>query len=380
MTPRIEIDRNDFRYKIKTPALKESERREIVISALIEATENSVYGGVKLTPTPKNQLDKLHHYEIVKALEAIVKESGGAFAVTESNYGKEIVPENEREDSIVFDGRAKNREPLYRPAPLPDGTPVTLALLRGFDNWRYSYLHKKTIQLKDLSPANFQKIHSIIIAMDEKFELNSSPDVEIEWNPLGDYDNHDARQDALNFLSNKGVVKEFRFIYSNMGGVCDIKIHLSIREFQAFKEEVYKLAKKQPPSPPVKPQASNDPKQPFKSRKWEEISIQFLDGNNTKITAKNGATITAHYKEMGFEDARSRKPNQQWDLLRLLAENNGELSWENSDAKDAIKKKKQLLSKSLQDYFGIENDPFFPYKEEKSYRLKITLLPESERQ
>ena len=107
---------------------------------------------------------------------------------------------------------------------------------------------------------------------------------------------------------------------------------------------------------------------------------KFLDGNNVKISGKDSKPITAYYKEMGFEDARSRKPNKQWELIRLLAENNGELSWDKSEAKGDIKKKKQLLSKTLRDYFGIKGDPFYPYKEQNSYRIKISLTPESDSQ
>ena len=113
---------------------------------------------------------------------------------------------------------------------------------------------------------------------------------------------------------------------------------------------------------------------------------------------------------MGFEDTKSRKPNKQWEFLRRLAENNGEISWEKypsgnkadiykteqdfgyeSDendspssqnkgfsiikAPDKTKKTKQLLSQSLKAVFPIDGDPFFPYEEVKAYKIKIKLIP-----
>ncbi len=118
----------------------------------------------------------------------------------------------------------------------------------------------------------------------------------------------------------------------------------------------------------------------FGNLKWEGIQIKFIDGNYVKISGKNTKPVTVHYKEMGFEDARDRKPNQQWEFLRLFAMRGGEFSRDDSEAKDTLKKKKQLLSKTLRNYFGIKGDPFYPYKENSSYRIKINLTPESDLQ
>ena len=79
---------------------------------------------------------------------------------------------------------------------------------------------------------------------------------------------------------------------------------------------------------------------------------------------------------MGFEDKRNGSPNKQWMLLYLLAKNNGQISWKDYTAKLDIKKKKQLLSKALKEYFKIDDDPFFAYKNEKSYTLKLQLSPD----
>jgi hypothetical protein len=138
--------------------------------------------------------------------------------------------------------------------------------------------------------------------------------------------------------------------------------------------------------------------------RWEDITIKFIDGHNVDIRYK-GKNYRSDFKEMGFEDLKSRKPNKQWDLLQRLAENNGEIAWDglaagkSSDiskteqdfgyefdeddtgnkgfsiikAPDKLKKTKQLLSQALKRFFKIDSDPFFPYDEVKAYKVRLKL-------
>ena len=109
---------------------------------------------------------------------------------------------------------------------------------------------------------------------------------------------------------------------------------------------------------------------------WEDITIRFVDGHNVKISVKDKIIAKANYKEMGFEDSKKLLPNKQWEILRLLAETGGELSWGKPYADDKVKKKKQLLSQALKAYFQIDQDPFLSYKQEKAYKIIINLIPE----
>lgn len=114
--------------------------------------------------------------------------------------------------------------------------------------------------------------------------------------------------------------------------------------------------------------------------KWENITIQFLDNESALISVK-GRKHKTNYKEMGFEDKRSGKPDSQWLLLKIFAKYNGELSWKTTEANEKVKKTKELLAKTLQNYFKIDYDPFHPYhssgleKAKKSYKIKILLIP-----
>ena len=111
--------------------------------------------------------------------------------------------------------------------------------------------------------------------------------------------------------------------------------------------------------------------------KWEDLTIKFKDGHCVKIIA--GEFVhNADYKEMGFEDQRKVTPDQQWIILNELAKKvDNSITWEDKIANATIKKKKQLIAKKLKEYFGIKEDPFYLYKQEKAYKLKINLIPEN---
>ena len=118
-----------------------------------------------------------------------------------------------------------------------------------------------------------------------------------------------------------------------------------------------------------------------KDTKWSDIIIKFLNNEEVIITAKELRKQT-NYEEMGFEDEKKKSPNKQWDFLKLLAIKNHAISWENNydlSIKNIwrAKKQKQLLAESLKAYFQINDDPFFDYKKEKAYKIKINLIPES---
>ncbi|MDD5688939.1 MAG: hypothetical protein PHQ76_01510 [Caldisericia bacterium] len=116
--------------------------------------------------------------------------------------------------------------------------------------------------------------------------------------------------------------------------------------------------------------------------KWNNITIRFLNDHEVIIKVKD-ETHQATYEVMGFQDEKKKLPNKQWQFLMLLAFKNGEISWENnrdlsSQQINSIKKQKQLLTEALKTYFQIYDDePFYDYKKEKAYKIKINLVPES---
>mgnify|MGYP001567043278 FL=1 len=124
---------------------------------------------------------------------------------------------------------------------------------------------------------------------------------------------------------------------------------------------------------------------PFKlpaGTKWENITIKFENDENIFIQVKT-LKHNANFKEMGFIGrGNNPNPSEAWVFLRVLsmAKIAGEITINDSDAKDKYKKQKELLAEQLQGYFSIDYDPFYPYrssteKSGNSYKIKITLIP-----
>jgi hypothetical protein len=112
---------------------------------------------------------------------------------------------------------------------------------------------------------------------------------------------------------------------------------------------------------------------------WNQMYMKFLDDENVTIIAGRYRR-NASYLDMGFADTRGKKPqpNAQWEFLKVLAQKGGEIRYADSEAKDSYKKQKQFLSEKLKSYFRLDTDPFDPYFAEKSYKIKMTLVPPPE--
>jgi hypothetical protein len=112
----------------------------------------------------------------------------------------------------------------------------------------------------------------------------------------------------------------------------------------------------------------------FSKYEWEEITIQFLNGDEAFIKV-NDDFIKSNFREMGFNDKRTKGPNNQWVLLKDLSENNGEISGKGMKTSGAGRKKKEKLSILLKNCFRINSDPFFNYWKLRTYKIKLNLLP-----
>lgn len=113
--------------------------------------------------------------------------------------------------------------------------------------------------------------------------------------------------------------------------------------------------------------------------KWEDITIRFMDDDNVEISVKGRTFCTTNFAEMGFENAKTGRPDYQWDILKLMALQKGEFSWKDktSDSiKDRFKykKRKQKLKDALKKHFQLSESPFYSYKKEGVYKIKINLI------
>src|SRR3989339_156518 len=116
------------------------------------------------------------------------------------------------------------------------------------------------------------------------------------------------------------------------------------------------------------------PKFPHKiprGTRWNHVTIVFLNGSTVEMTVK-GKKHTATFLELGLI-GKGMKPSEAWTFLKVLSQQNGEISISDKIAKKSYKKQKEILSDFLENYFHIDFDPFDPYELANSYRIKLNL-------
>jgi hypothetical protein len=120
------------------------------------------------------------------------------------------------------------------------------------------------------------------------------------------------------------------------------------------------------------------------STTWADVSIRFLSDFRIQITALKWSE-PLNFAEAGFEDARNEVPNLAWKVLRDLAIKSGELQRPTGPGAERkrlvrLEKSVEAIRKRFKQLFGIDDDPFFPYREVKCYRTKFKIsFPTAER-
>ena len=373
--PTIEWERSSLStatiLKYVTDALLDQQKDSFFIDLKKEALSRVLI----LRRTEENKLDRMGRAIIVWALGTIQERNGNLFSVW-PELTKYIDASNNADIDVVERLKAsfgaKSTELLEVGA-------IALDILSGFDNWCEAQRHKKSISIANLSLESREKVLATVTAIYQRFELTSNPKVAITWAHPSVTENYEARTLSLEFLQNKDVVMRYRFQHTGGGS---IEVEIDVKEFVRFRDELLVLYVPATDEQAIAadnstPAVSSNPFDSIADLRWQDITIRFLDGHNIKISAK-GISLTVDFKQMGFEDARNRLPNSQWALLKVLAERGGQIHWEDSEASDNIKKKKQLLSDTLKTFFRIDDDPFHPYREEKAYRIKFTLKAEGD--
>jgi hypothetical protein len=197
--------------------------------------------------------------------------------------------------------------------------------------------------------------------------------------PTGNVD----QQDALFTITepNKDLLLKEREKWVAAGGgegqssIHKIEIVHGKIEIDGLQEELNKIA--------AAKKDDDRPKFPHRlpaGTKWEDMTIKFVDDENVYVQIKQFKEHVS-YKDMGFVGrGKNPDPSEAWVFLRILAQVGGELTIKDAQARDKYKKQKELLVKTLQNYFSLDYDPFYPYrssteKSGNSYKIKITLIP-----
>jgi hypothetical protein len=109
--------------------------------------------------------------------------------------------------------------------------------------------------------------------------------------------------------------------------------------------------------------------------KFEEITIEVVSDTSAKVTAR-GISQRFTCIDLGFRDGRKGDmPDTRWAILMEMA-TTGEISWDrpiSESRRGQTKAAVKDIRRRLKAFFGIDDDPFFSYREVDAYRPKFHL-------
>jgi len=297
---------------------------------------------------------------------------------------------------------------IYEPKVIPDRTEELIkkaeeANIRRHEQALTERRHRQDFKQKRILVAKEDKFTHAINLILERAKYQNSPTFGIDFYDFNFEDTMDNLRVLLGFLDTlvaSGCLKSHSKI-SYEGGVRISFNGVDIAKLTEFRDK-RPLPQPEPISTKIiempklqveglkelaeTKKKDDRPKFPHKlpaGTRWEEMIIKFLDDKNVYIQIKQ-FKLNTDYKSMGFVGrGKDPDPSEAWIFLRVLSKRNGELTIRDTEAKDKYKKQKELLAKSLQSYFSIDYDPFYPYrlsseKSDNSYKIKITLIPPPE--
>jgi hypothetical protein len=109
---------------------------------------------------------------------------------------------------------------------------------------------------------------------------------------------------------------------------------------------------------------------------WQDVTIAFVSEEDIKITVGN-RWKEFHFSEIGFKNAKTGRPNINWEVLKTLLEEK-EISKSNMAIdkliRTAAKKAVQSIRKRLKTLMGIADDPIEFNWKTKAYTPQFSLI------
>lgn len=105
---------------------------------------------------------------------------------------------------------------------------------------------------------------------------------------------------------------------------------------------------------------------------WESLEIQFIDGHFVKVSYTGMQSKKFDYKDMGFINMKTLKPDLKWQLLLTIAENGGTLTnakWDRKFGRNV----KYELNEGLKRFFNMTSNPIPHYTKRRGYQSLFTL-------
>ena len=99
---------------------------------------------------------------------------------------------------------------------------------------------------------------------------------------------------------------------------------------------------------------------------WESLSMQFIDGHVVRVSYPGKETKKFDFKDMGFVNERTMRPDMKWEMLRTIADHGGALTKEHWDFR-LHRNIKYELNEGLKQFFGMTKNPIPRYTRRHGY-------------
>lgn len=110
---------------------------------------------------------------------------------------------------------------------------------------------------------------------------------------------------------------------------------------------------------------------------WDEIEIELVSDNSIRVRLGE-MTKCFTGLEIGFKDWRKGDlPDMQWELLKIFAQKNGEISLRTISYEPGKHKPVQALNKKLRSFFGIDSNPINRYSKKSGWTTKFKISDKS---
>jgi|GEM_PF-1093631 len=108
---------------------------------------------------------------------------------------------------------------------------------------------------------------------------------------------------------------------------------------------------------------------------WESLSMKFIDGHFVHVSYPTMESKKFDFKDMGFVNERTMKPDRKWELLRTIAEHGGALTKRHWNSR-LHRNIKYELNEGLKRFFGMKENPIPHYTKRDGYKTLFSLKPE----
>ncbi|MCG7923076.1 MAG: hypothetical protein N0C81_03115 [Candidatus Thiodiazotropha lotti] len=115
----------------------------------------------------------------------------------------------------------------------------------------------------------------------------------------------------------------------------------------------------------ITPNDDAPPENPFPSMEnlqWRELSMIIVADEKAQLMARKKRVLVT-YAEMGFKNKRDAKPTKAWEAILNQFANTDTGAKKDFDVN--LKSRVKEIRKVFKNYFKIDSDPFFPYKDGK---------------